>query len=104
MVVVVGRGGGQVSKHGKHRFHYDNCEKNRIKIIKKIIRPRYGRLVYPYCQARLSHRLLLNKKRGAKKKASLSQKLVYVMASLCDRLLYKHHYKILFPGGPDPLS
>ena len=83
-----GKGGGQVSKHGKHRFHYDNCEKNRIKTIKKIIRPRYGRLVYPYCQARLSHRLLLNKKRGAKKKASLSQKLVYVMASLCDRLLY----------------
>ena len=88
MVVVVGRGGGQVSKHGKHRFHYDNCEKNRIKTIKKIIRPWYGRLLYPYCQARLSHRLLLNKKRGAKKKASLSQKLVYVMASLCDRLLY----------------
>ena len=80
MVVVVGRGGGQVSKHGKHRFHYDNCE--------KMIRPRYGRLLYPYCQARLSHRLLLNKKRGAKKKATLSQKLLYVMATLCDILLY----------------
>ena len=64
-------------------------KKIRITIIKKFIRPWYGRLLYPYCQARLSHRLLLNKKRGAKKKATLSQKLVYVMATLCDILLYQ---------------
>ena len=62
--------------------------KIQITIIKKFIRPWYGRLLYPYCQALLSHRLLLNKKGGAKKKATLSQKLFYVMATLCDRLLY----------------
>ena len=44
----MGEGGSQVSKHGKHRIHYDNCEKNRIKTIKKIIRPWYGRLLYPF--------------------------------------------------------
>ena len=35
LVVVVG--GGQVSKHGKHRFHYDNCEKIELKSSKKLL-------------------------------------------------------------------
>ena len=61
-----------------------------ITIVKKRIKPWLKKLNYPYPKAHLSHRLLLNKKRGAKKKAQLSQKLIYVMAQLCDRLLYFH--------------
>ena len=61
-MVVVGRGGDRCQNMENIVSTRIILKKNRIKIIKKIIRPRYGRLVYPYCQARLSHRLLLNKK------------------------------------------
>ena len=41
-----------------------------------------GWLLYPI------YIYLINKKGGGKKKATLSQKLFYVMATLCDILLY----------------
>ena len=85
-----------ISKHGKHRFHYDNFEKNLIKIIKKIIRPRYGRLLYPYCQARLSHRLLLNKKMSTWQKLGTSVAVTVSVFVTCLCWTLGHGEQLLF--------